>query len=68
MERAQHVSDEHIDDDMIVSLVEPEVPLLFPGEMDMPLTCEEAMDRLKGAMKNTASRLTLCENCPGCEI
>src|SRR3981189_1503756 len=69
MERAQHVSDEHMDDDMIVSLVEPEVPLLlFPGEMVMPLTCEEAMGRLKGAMQNTASRLTLCENCPGCEI
>src|SRR3981189_341469 len=69
MERAQHVSDEHMDDDMIVSLVEPEVPLLlFPGEMVMPLTCEEAMGRLKGAMQNTANRLTLCENCPGCEI
>src|SRR3981189_3022662 len=68
MERAQHVSDEHMDDDMIVSLVEPEVPLLLPGEMVMPLTCEDAMGRLKGAMQNTASRLTLCENCPGCEI
>src|SRR3981189_1007936 len=82
MERAQHVSDEHMDetfssvmertqhvsDDMIVSLVEPEVPLLLPGEMVMPLTCEDAMGRLKGVMKNTASRLTLCENCPGCEI
>src|SRR3981189_1189276 len=63
MERTQHVSD-----DMIVSLVEPEVPLLFPGEMVMPLTCEDAMGRLKGAMQNTASRLTLCEKCPGCEI
>src|SRR3981189_1484193 len=68
MERAQHVSDEHMDDDMIVSLVEPEVPLLLPGEMVMPLTCEDAMGRLKGAMQNTASRLTLCENFPGCEI
>src|SRR3981189_2572355 len=68
MERAQHVSDEHMDDDMIGSLVEPEVPLLFPGEMVMPLTCEDAMGRLKGAMQNTASRLTLCENYPGCEI
>src|SRR3981189_2825754 len=82
MERAQHVSDEHMDetfssvmertqhvsDDMIVTLVEPEVPLLLPGEMVMPLTCEDAMGRLKGAMQNTASRLTLCENCPGCEI
>src|SRR3981189_381610 len=68
MERAQHVSYEHMDDDMIVSLVEPEVPLLLPGEMEMPLTCEDAMGRLKGAMQNTASRLPLYKNCPGCEI
>src|SRR3981189_2020080 len=82
MERAQHVSDEHMDetfssvmertqhvsDDMIVALVEPEVPLLFPSEMVMPLTCEDAMGGLKGATQNTASRLTLCENCPCCEI
>src|SRR3981189_271825 len=68
MERTQHVSDEHMDDDMIVSLVEPEVPLLFPGEMVMPLTCEDKMGTLKRATQHTASRLTLCENCPGCEI
>src|SRR5271155_4226768 len=70
MTRAQHVSEVHMgdEDDMIVTLDEPEVPLLFPGEMVMPLTTEDAMGRLKGTMKNTASKLVLCENCPGCEI
>ena len=63
MERAKHVSDEHMDDDMIVTLEDVEVPLLQPGEMVMPLTSEQAMSCMKGALKDTPEKLMLCENC-----
>src|SRR3977135_2514248 len=68
MERAKHVSDEHMDDDMSVTLLDVEVPLLQPGEMVMPLTSEQAMGWLKGALKNKPEKLMLCENCAGCEV
>src|SRR3977135_405882 len=69
MERAKHVSDEHMDDDdMIVTLEDVQVPLLQPGEMVMPLTSEQAMSCMKGALKDTPEKLMLCENCAGCEV
>src|SRR5271156_1768855 len=74
-ERSQHVTSLHSnnDDDMIVTLITPEISLGVQGMTDAPLSEAEYIKKFGGEtsvnVQNTESEIRMCENCcAGCII